>query len=377
MQIRFVAATVALSLALAVPVLTAGGASAFPWGKKKDKEPPPAPVTSQPLPAWAQDGNPAYPAGFSRFEYVSPYAEKGGQMRLGEIGGVKGFNPYGTAETTDRRAAAGLIRGPFEGYVFESLMARGRDERLALYGLLAQSIEVASDLSFVGFALNPAAKFSNGNPVTAEDVLFSFETARAHGQDSLKADLGFVTAAASPAPGKVRFGIAPGAPAHLPAILGLMPILPKQVYAKVDFAKAGFKSAPVGSGPYTASISGDAVIYRRRANYWGAALPTRKGYFNFDTVSVTYFPSRAAMLSAFKDGRVQVWIEDNPALWESELNFYKIRSGVIYKEEYRRRTQGEGDAAVDRIARWVDLDRPQRAPFSGALVDSWWSAETH
>ena len=372
MQPGFAKTTLA---SLLIFCLAAPSVDAFPWRKKKDEAPELPPVTSSPEPGWSIDGTPAYQVGFSRFAYTSSYSEVGGQLRLGEVGTYKGFNPYAAFPDADPRVSA--RSGPFEAYVFEGLMARSRDEKLALYGLLAETIEVASDLSFVAFKLNPAAKFSNGKSVTSSDAVFSYEAGLAHGDEKLKAALAFITSASAPTADQVRFEIAPGAPPEMPAVLGLMPILPKSYYGDVDFNKAGFKSRPVGSGPYAVAdrANGKTITFKRRSNYWGWKVPTRRAHFNFETVTVSYFDDRAAMLEAFKTGAVQVWIENDPALWETEMNFYKIRSGVIYKEEYPHRTTGTG--TVDRIARWVDLDRPQRAPYGGALVDTWWSAEIH
>ncbi|NUB11875.1 ABC transporter substrate-binding protein, partial [Azospirillum brasilense] len=199
-------------------------------------EPPPAPSH-----AIAMHGDPAYPPDFAHFAYVNPDAPKGGTLRQAVTGGFDTLNPH----VVKGVPALGL------GFVFETMLARAWDEPFSLYGLLAESLEVPEDRSSATFHLNPAARWHDGTPVTAADVLFSLEVQRAHGTPNRRQFYAKVTSAAAPDERTVRFAFAPGPDGRfdreMPLLMGLMPIHAKPWGAGRDFA-AETLAPPLGGG---------------------------------------------------------------------------------------------------------------------------------
>ncbi|WP_291175189.1 extracellular solute-binding protein [Hyphomicrobium sp.] len=280
---------------------------------------------AEPSHAIAMHGEPALPAGFPNFPYVAPDAPKGGRVTLGSSGSFDNLNPM-------------IVRGePVQGireFVIESLMARSQDEPFTLYGLIAETIDVPEDRSQVTFRLDPRAKFSDGNPVTAADVLFSFEVLRDKGRPNYRTYYRKVAKAEALSEREVRFVFADAEDRELPLILGLMPILPRYAMDAERFEETTL-SPLIGSGPYRiADISpGRSITYRLNPDYWGRDLPVNRGRFNFDEIRFEYFREGATQFEAFKTGAIDLRVEDDPALWAKGYDFPAAKDGRIQLEE--------------------------------------------
>ena len=218
---------------------------------------------AEPRHALAMHGQPALAAGFSAFSYVNPDAPKGGRLTEGIIGTFDSLNPF---------IVKGLAVQRMRGYVIESLMTRGYDEPFTLYGLLAKTVETDAERSYVTFTLDPAARFSDGKPVTAEDVIFSWQILRDKGRPNYRTYYAKVAKVDSVGPGAVRFDLAGAQDRELPLILGLMPVLPKHAINPTTFDETTFVPL-IGSGPYvlTDVEPGRSVRLKRNPCYWGAA----------------------------------------------------------------------------------------------------------
>ncbi len=219
--------------------------------------------------AIAMHGAPALPADFSHMPYANPDAPKGGRLTWGILGTFDSLNPL---------IVRGLAVQQIRGYVVESLLARGNDEPFTLYGLLARTVETDDARSYVTFHLDPRARFSDGKPVTAEDVLFSWELLRDHGRPNHRQYYAKVTKADAPDSLTVRFDLSGANDRELPLILGLMPGLPKHAVEASTFEDTTM-TGPIGSGPYRVGTvkPGASVTLVRNPDYWGRDLPINRG----------------------------------------------------------------------------------------------------
>jgi peptide/nickel transport system substrate-binding protein len=283
------------------------------------------PSQTQPSHALAMHGAPALPPDFTHFPYANPDAPQGGRLTLGMQGTFDTLNPF---------VVKGLPLPAIRGYVVESLMARGYDEPFTLYGLLASGVETDEARSFVAFTLDPDAKFSDGQPVTAEDVLFSWALLRDHGRPNLQGYYRKVTKAEATGPRTVRFDLAGSDDRELPLILGLMPILPKHATNTDTFEDTSF-TAPMGSGPYVVGAvdPGRSVTLKRNPAYWGRARAVNRGLWNFDEVRFDYYRDGNAFFEAFKKGLVDIRVETDPTRWHDGYDIPALRDGRIVKED--------------------------------------------
>ena len=275
----------------------------------------------------AMHGAPKYPANFSHFAYVNPKAPKGGVLNLGVQGTFTSLNPLNIRGS---HSAAGI-----RGYVYESLLARAKDEPFTLYGLIAKYIEVPEDRSSITFYLNKAAKWSDNTPLTSEDVVFSHELLKNHGRQNHRAYYKKVIKVETPDKHTVKFTFDKSGDQEMPLIMGLMPILPKHAMT-VDKFKETSLEAPIGSGPYTISKinPGKQIIYKRNPTYWGKDVPANQGRYNFDQISFTYYLDSNSRFEAFKKGLYDVNYEFNPAKWTTTYNFNAIKDGRVIKKQF-------------------------------------------
>ena len=300
------AAAARLALALSAVVFSAGISAA------------------EPTRGIAMYGEPALPQGFVSLPYANPDAPKGGTIVTGEVGQFDSLNPF-------------ILKGrpPYAlaGLTVESLMGRSYDEPFTLYGLLAESIETPPDRSWVEFTLNPAARFSDGHPVTVEDVLWSFQTLGTVGHPRYLTAWTKVAKAEQTGPGRVRFTFSTP-DRELPLILGLRPVLEKAQWAGRDFT-ASTLEAPIGSGPYVVDSfeAGRFISFKRNPDWWGKDLPFNRGQYNFDQIRVDYFADSNVLFEAFKAGLLSVYREGNPAKWQTNYNFPAVASGAVVKDE--------------------------------------------
>lgn len=290
------------------------------------------PALAEPAHGIAMYGDPALPPDFVSLPYANPDAPKGGRIAFGVVGGVDSLNPF----ILKGRAADGIA-----SLTFETLLGRSYDEPFTLYGLLAESVETDEARSFVEFTLREGARFSDGSPVTVEDVLWSMETLGTLGAPRYAAAWAAVSKAEATGPRSVRFTF--GAPnRELPLLLGLRPILKKAQWDGRDFDASGL-DVPIGSGPYRVGKfePGRFITFERRGDWWGADLPFNRGQHNFDEVRYDYFGDSDVAFEAFKAGTVGVWREANAARWATVFDFPAVRSGdVVLSEVPHRRPSG-------------------------------------
>jgi len=217
--------------------------------------------------------------------------------------------------------------------VVESLMARGYDEPFTLYGLIARKVETDAQRSYVTFHLDPAAKFSDGKPVTAEDVIFSWQLLRDKGRPNHRTYYAKVAKAEALGEQAVRFDLSGSNDRELALILGLMPVLAKHAVKPELFEETSFQ-APLGSGPYTVSEvdPGKSVTLKRNPNYWGRDLAINRGLWNFDEIRLDFYREANSHLEAFKRGLYDFRIEHDPGRWQTAYDFPALREGRVLKE---------------------------------------------
>ena len=273
---------------------------------------------SQPRPAIAMHGEPALPDGFDHLPYADPAAVKGGRVSIGFLGAFDSLNPF--------NLKAGSTAQGLNGNVFETLMTRSLDEPFTLYGLIAKSIETDADRNVVTFRLDPRAHFSNGQPITSDDVRFTFELLKTRGRPQHRAAFSLVKAIEAPDPLTVRYELDGSGDREMPLTLALMPVLPRGAVdlAKWDDASLGI---PVGSGPYKiAEVKpGERLILKEDPNYWGKDLPVRRGLFNFDEIDIEYFRDANSLFEAFAAGPLDFREETEPDRWLTAYDFPAIR----------------------------------------------------
>jgi len=276
------------------------------------------------MPAIAMHGAPALPDNFTSLPYANPNAPKGGTVIEGVLGTFDSLNPL---------IVQGLAVQAIRGYVVESLLARDYDEPFTLYGLLARTVETDDARSYVTFALNPAARFSDGTQVTAADVVFSWQLLRDHGRPNHRIYYSKVAKAEILDPLTVRFNFADRGDRELPLILGLMPVLPEHAVDVATFEKTTL-AKPIGSGPYVVDKVdvGKSVSLKRDPNYWGQKLPINRGLWNFDEVRFDFYRDGNAYFEAFKAGLYDVRSETDPTRWQTGYDFPAARDGRVVKE---------------------------------------------
>jgi len=310
--------------------------------------------------AIAMHGLPALPANFTHMPYVNPDAPKGGRLVQSVPGTFDSLNPLIVRGIAVQQLAASL---PMRGLLIESLMARGNDEAFTLYGLLARSVETDDARSYVTFRLNPLARFSDGTPVLADDVLFSWALLRDHGRPNLRQYYSKVAKAEAPDPLTVRFDFGGTSDRELPMILGLMPILPRHAVDAATFEETSM-SPLIGSGPYrvTAVKRGANVTLTRNPDYWGRDLPLNRGLWNFDEIRLDYYREANGQFEAFKRGLYDFRVETEPLRWHDGYDFQAARSGEVVREAIKTGMPQPSEFLVFNIRRPLFADvRVRRA----------------
>ncbi len=268
-----------------------------------------------------------YSADFTHFDYVNPDAPKGGEISVRPTIATRtfdSFNPF-------------IFKGDAaDGYLltFDTLMARAYDEPDALYGLLAESVEYPADRSYVIFNLREQARFSDGSPVTADDVAWSILTMRDRANPRFRLPLKDVEAVEALGPLQVRVGFADGAPTRdLIGRVAQLPIFSKAFYDTRDFEEASLEP-PIYSGPYEIEkfSAGKTITYRLRQDYWAKDLPVRRGQYNFDQVVYEYFPDHDIAREAFKADEFDLNEVYLSRAWATQYDFAAIDDGWVVKE---------------------------------------------
>ncbi len=269
-------------------------------------------------------GEPKYGPDFEHFEYVNPNAPKGGELRNYAIGTYDTLNPF----TLKGIPAAGL------GNLYDTLMTSSADEPYTEYGLLAEAAEVPADNSWVVFILRSEARWHDGRPITADDVIFSFETLKTKGHPQYRFYYASVKEAVKVGTRKVKFVFTEGQNRELPHIIGQLPVLPKHYWQDREFDKTTLEK-PLGSGPYRIAqmAIGRSITYERDPQYWGRDLPVIRGLYNFNRIRFEYYRDTTVALQAFLAGRYDFRLENTAKEWATAYNTPAVRKGLIHKEE--------------------------------------------
>ncbi len=280
-------------------------------------------ASAEPQHGIAMYGDPALPPDFVSLPYVNPEAPKGGRIITSAVGSFDSMNPY---------IQKGSVHWQLRFLIGESLMGRTLDEPFSLYGVLASGIETGPNREWVEFTLNPAARFSDGSPVTAEDVIWSFETLGTEGHGRYRGFWGKVESLTEVRPGVVRFEFNTE-DRELALLAGLRPILKKAQWDGIDFAESGLDIVPITSSPYVIDDfeAGRFISLTRNPDYWGADIPFRKGTANLDEIRLEFFGDETAAFEAFKTGIVNSNREFNVAKWESQYDFPATEAGDVVK----------------------------------------------
>jgi microcin C transport system substrate-binding protein len=287
-------------------------------------------------------GKPALPADFPYFPYVNPDAPKGGEVRFAAIGTFDNFNPFILRGT----APLGLVgswvilpggagSGASVGHLWESLLTTSANEADAAYCHIAHRIELPGDRMWVGFELNPAATFSDGTPVMAQDVAWSFNNLMEQGRPAIRIQFNDVRKVEVVGDRHVVFHFKSNENRELPMIVGGLPVLPRHFFAERDFTRP-LSDPPIGSGPYRiASFEmGRNLVFERNPDWWARDLPTGRGTNNFDRVRIDYYRELTVALEAFKAGQVEIRAENTAARWATAYDFPAVKQGLVIKKAF-------------------------------------------
>lgn len=268
-------------------------------------------------------GDVKYPPDFTHFDYTNPDAPKGGVVRDFTVGTFDTFNPF---------VLRGGVAATGAGLLFDTLTVRSEDEPDTAYGLVADSMEMPKDRTWVIYHLRPEARFNDGTPITADDVLWTFNTLREKGRPLYRVYYGDVTKAEKTDEHSIKFSFKNGENRELAQILGEMPVLSKAYFTTHDFTRASLE-APLGSGAYTVESyePGRTVTYKRVANYWGENLPVNRGRHNFDEIKFIYYRDRSASLEGFKAGDYDRRMEYTARDWSEGYDSPSFRAGLYKK----------------------------------------------
>jgi len=318
--------------------------------------------SAQAVPAMAMGYTPKYAQDFKHFDYVNPDAKKGGKLVLSGFGTFDSLNPY----ILKGISADGL------SLVFESLIEKSLDEPFSAYGLLAEDIELAKDKLSVIFRLNSQAKFSNGDPVTAEDVKFSFDTLMseaAHPQ--FRFYYADVKQAVVLDKRRIRFDFKKVNP-ELHLIVGSIPIFSKTWLKGKAFDKVS-ELKPVSSGPYVVDTFslGKQVTFKRNPAYWAKDLPVRKGMYNFDRVIYKYYKDTTVALEAFKAGEFEFFFENHSKRWARDHVGPRYKSGEIIKTQLIHKNNAGMQGFVFNTRKELFKDRRVRKALVLAMDFEW------
>ncbi|MCI5120946.1 MAG: ABC transporter substrate-binding protein, partial [Candidatus Electrothrix sp. AUS4] len=320
------------------------------------------------------DGSLKYPVGFNHFDYVEPTAQKGGQLTLHDIGSFDKLNPF----TLKGTGAFGLF-GIENSLIFETLAVGSLDEPFAAYGLIAKGIELAEDKKSVLFTIDERARFSDGTPVTVEDVKFSLDTLKSdlahpsyqiYYQDISEARI------EDKEQGKIRFLFSrPNRELHM--IASQIPVLSKKFYTEHGFgseSKADPMLPPLGSGPYVIKEvnPGKSITYKRNPEYWAVDHPTRKGMFNYDTITVKYFKDQVVSLEALKAGDFDFMWVNIAKQWQRDLVGRPYEQGSLIKKTFPHKNNAGMQGFVFNIRKGL-FQSPKVRQALGLAFDFEWT----
>lgn len=306
-------------------------------------------------------GEPKYADDFTHFEYVNPAAPKGGSLRSQAIGTFDSFNRYG--QRGDRVVNSEVL--------YDTLMVDSADEIEVYYPLIAEKIRYADDYSFITFFINPKARFSDGQPITAQDVAFTFEKFKIQGVPQFAKYYEFVSDVSVSGDYEVTFTL-DGADREQMMSLVSLSILPEHYWQAFDLSEP-LKTVPVGSGPMTISDFkfGQYVIYQRLPDYWAQDLPSRIGQLNFDEYRFDYYRDQTVAFEAFKAGDIDIWLESIAKQWATGYDIPAVKSGRMIKEEIEHDIPQSMQGFIFNTKKPLFTDRRVRQALSYALDFEW------
>lgn len=347
-------------------MLLMGGFSTLPTFAQ-DESAEAASTEVKPTHGIAMHGDIKYPADFTHLDFVNPDAPKGGTLQQHVIGTFDSLNPF----IVKGAPASGMsfIRSSL---VYESLMQNAWDEPFSIYGVIAETIELPEDRSWVAFNLRPEAKWHDGKPITAEDVKWTFETLREKGSPFFKAYWGDVTNVIIENERRIKFEFANGDNAELPLIIAEMTILPKHYWEGKEFDKSSLEK-PLGSGPYKVGKvdAGRSIEYVRADEWWGKNLPFWKGQYNFDRLVYDYYRDSNIALEAFFAGEYDVREENTAKLWATAYDAPPVLDGRISKEIIDNGRPAGMQAFIMNTRRTVFKDKTVRKALAYAFDFEW------
>jgi len=320
----------------------------------------------------AMHGAPALPADFAHFPYADPAARQGGTVTYGTVGTFDGLNPF--VIRSFRTTARGLFADTqFGSMVYETLMQRSQDEAFTLYPLLAKSYSLNDARTIMRFTLNPAARFADGRPVSADDILFTYNLLKNEGRPPFNSYMKHIARLEKLGPDTVQFTFSLPINRELPLIIASsMPVLPRHALTRARFAENNLTPI-LGSGPYLIDKieAGQSINYRRNPDYWGKDLPVNRGFNNFDIVRIRYFRNENALFEAFKKGDIDVFVENNANRWRTAYNFPALGQGRVVKAAFNKGTPAAQMGFVFNTRRAVFADRRVRAALAAVFDFDW------
>jgi len=277
-------------------------------------------------------GSPALPADFDHLPYADPNAVKGGTITYGVQGSFDSVNPF----ILRGQKVAGLRDAFYGDNVYESLLLRSRDEPFTMYGLLAESVYMPDDRSFIEFTLHPKARFSDGVPVSVEDVIFSADLLAKKGRPNYQKYYSRIEKIEKTGERSLRITFTSGTDRELPLLLSLLPILPKHAIDPETFDQTTLTPI-IGSGPYIVSDvdQGSSITLTRNPDYWAKDLPIKRGFDNFDKIRITYYREANTLFEAFKKGLIDAYFDSDPNNWQSGYQGRGLDEGRIIQSTFQ------------------------------------------
>jgi len=343
---------------VAISLVTGG---LFPLAGARADERPNDPDHVHKAHAIAMHGEPKYGPDFTHFDYLNPDAPKGGFVRLSSPGTFDSFNRY-------------IPKGTAAGIGYQTLMYEGDDEAFTLYGLIAESVEWPEDRSWIIFNLRPEARWHDGVPITADDVIYSLATLKEKGIPQYRLYYHNVTAAEKLGPRRVKFTFSGGVNRELPLIMGQLPVMPKHYWEAEgrDFSQTTLEP-PLTSGPYRIGDfeAGRFIELKRVEDYWGKDLPVSRGRDNFDRIRIDFYRDETVTREALKAGDIDIFIEYSAKDWALTYDIAALHDGSLVKKKFEDHSSGGMQAYFINTRRAKFQDRRLRRALAYVYDFKW------
>lgn len=326
------------------------------------------PASAEPKNALAMHGEPALPPDFSHIPYTNPDAPKGGRIVYGMPGSFDSMNPYILNGTAPR----GMNDWMLGDNVYERLMFRSRNEPFTLYSFIAETVEVPDDRSWIEFHLNPKAAFSDGNPVTVDDIIGTIDLLKEKGRPNYRRFYNTIDKTEKVGERGVRFTFNAESDREAPLLLALMPVLPATHLDWDSFDQSSMKLIP-GTGPYVVGEvdAGNRLVLQRNENYWAKDHPVKRGFDNFDEIIIDYYREDTALFEAFKKGLIDMFDENDPQRWKEGYTFPAAQEGRAVQRIFEQATPAGMKAFVFNTRRAVFADPEVREAIASLFDFDW------